>query len=289
MWTREISSLKVDPLKPDATVKAVEDYVGAHPPHDISEMARILQATQICYQEMTKRELKPSVWKERILKKIADYEDKVKLLKRVRALEKLSTQEKRETKKVMPELNMLACLKQDTSKAIETFNERIAIYLRKLEVADRRREYRRQNQSFDLYRSNFYRKLGGANEVTQKWAKKISAHSGLPYGTRKSKPMTAIALMNTFWSTCLIHNNRSLFQPLKSLQKLSNIYQIGRLQDVMVYSTFSLRSVKLYIHFFITLLRKYAWMKKSPKPGSIKGSHILYQKVHHKAVVTSGL
>ncbi|EQB61058.1 hypothetical protein NAPIS_ORF01395 [Vairimorpha apis BRL 01] len=57
------------------------------------------------------------------------------------------------------------------SKAIAIFSERAAVYSKKLEVADRRREYRVQNQSFELYRSNFYRKLGGAQEVTHNVSK----------------------------------------------------------------------------------------------------------------------
>ncbi|WUR05216.1 uncharacterized protein VNE69_12201 [Vairimorpha necatrix] len=151
--TRKISSLKVDLLKLDATVKAN------------------LQAAQICYQEMASKKPKPSSWKESILKKITEIKDKVVLIKKARAFDKLSNEEKREVKKVMRELNMLASLHRDTSEAIAILNERKAIYSRKLEVADRRREYRRENQNFELYRSNFYRKLKCANEVTLKVSK----------------------------------------------------------------------------------------------------------------------
>ncbi|EQB61289.1 hypothetical protein NAPIS_ORF01137 [Vairimorpha apis BRL 01] len=169
--TRKIPLLKVDSIKLDATIKAVQDHVSKHPPHSMSEIARILQAAQICYQETTRKDAKPSKWVESIKCKISLLESKVKLLEKVRAFGKLSAEEKRDAKKYMREVNMLACLHQDTSKAIAIFSERAAVYSKKLEVADRRREYRVQNQSFELYRSNFYRKLGGAQEVAHNVSK----------------------------------------------------------------------------------------------------------------------
>ncbi|EQB62270.1 hypothetical protein NAPIS_ORF00152 [Vairimorpha apis BRL 01] len=137
----------------------------------MSEIARILQAAQICYQETTRKDAKPSKWVESIKCKISLLESKVKLLEKVRAFGKLSAEEKRDAKKYMREVNMLACLHQDTSKAIAIFRERAAVYSKKLEVVNRRREYRVQNQSFELYRSNFYRKLGGAQEVAHNVSK----------------------------------------------------------------------------------------------------------------------
>ncbi len=150
--TRKISSLKVDLLRFDAVIKSVEPHV---------EIARILHAAQICYQELTRKEIKPSVWKESILKKISLLEDKVKLLRRIREFGALKEEEKRETKKCVRELNLKVCLQHDVSEAIATLSEKAAIYSKKLVVSQQRRDYRHQNQSFELYRSNFYRQLGG--------------------------------------------------------------------------------------------------------------------------------
>ncbi|EQB61057.1 hypothetical protein NAPIS_ORF01394 [Vairimorpha apis BRL 01] len=114
--TRKIPLLKVDSIKLDATIKAVQDHVSKHPPHSMSEIARILQAAQICYQETTRKDAKPSKWVESIKCKISLLESKVKLLEKVRAFGKLSAEEKRDAKKYMREVNMLACLHQDTLK-----------------------------------------------------------------------------------------------------------------------------------------------------------------------------
>ncbi|EQB60995.1 hypothetical protein NAPIS_ORF01426 [Vairimorpha apis BRL 01] len=56
--TRKIPLLKVDSIKLDATIKAVQNHVSKHPPHSMSEIVRILQAAQICYQETTRKDAK---------------------------------------------------------------------------------------------------------------------------------------------------------------------------------------------------------------------------------------
>ncbi len=99
------------------------------------------------------------------MKKIEILQAKVKLLKKVREFGKLSEEDKREAKKIMREINLKVCLKNDVSEAIAIFNEKSAVYQKKLEVSQKRKEYRQHNQSFELYRSNFYRNLGGAQQV----------------------------------------------------------------------------------------------------------------------------
>ncbi|KAF9746149.1 hypothetical protein NGRA_3543, partial [Nosema granulosis] len=140
--TKKISSLKVDTLRLDAVIKAVETYVRDYTPKTMSDIARLLQAAQICYQEMTRKEAKPSEWKECILKKIGLLEAKMKLLSKVREFGVLSSEEKLEAKKIMRELNLRACLQHDLSEAIAIFSEKCAVYSKKLEVSQRRKEYR---------------------------------------------------------------------------------------------------------------------------------------------------
>ncbi len=79
----------------------------------MSDIARLLQTAQICYQVMTRKEAKSSVWKESILKKIAILEATTKLLNKVRGFGVLSAKEKLEAKKIMHELNLRACLHHD--------------------------------------------------------------------------------------------------------------------------------------------------------------------------------
>lgn len=158
--TKKIPSIKVDGLRLEAVIKSVECYVEEHPPIDMSDIVRILQAAQICYQEVTRKEVKPSVWKDSILKKIESLNAKVELLSRVKDFGKLSTEEKAIAKKIMRELNLKACLHHDVSEAMARFTEKSAVYAKKLEVSQKRKEYRQHNQSFELYRNSFYRQLG---------------------------------------------------------------------------------------------------------------------------------
>lgn len=186
--TRKISSLKVDVLRLDAVIKSVETFVGEYPPCNMSDIARILQAGQICYQEITRKEAKPSVWKESILKNIGSFEANTKLLSKVREFGQLTEEEKVEAKKIMRELNLKVCLHHDISEAIAVFSEKIAVYSKKLEVAQKRREYRQHNQSFELYRSSFYRQLGG---------------------TQKNDHEVAKEDIKSFWSTMWIKNDNT--------------------------------------------------------------------------------
>ncbi|EQB61452.1 hypothetical protein NAPIS_ORF00972 [Vairimorpha apis BRL 01] len=164
--TKKIPSLNVDVLRLEVVIKSVEIYVDKHPLSNMSDIARILQAAQSCYQEITRKEVKPSVWKESILKKIKSINAKVELLSKVKNFGKLSAEEKAKVKKIMRELNLKACLHHDLYEAIAVFSEKIAVYTKKLEVSQKRREYRQHNQSFELYRSNFYRHLEKLKKLT---------------------------------------------------------------------------------------------------------------------------
>ncbi|XP_076384682.1 uncharacterized protein LOC143263815 [Megalopta genalis] len=72
----------------------------------------------------------------------------------------------------MRELNLKACLGRDLTEAIAKLGEKAAIYQKKPEISEQRREYRRQNQSFELYRSNFYRNLE-ESEVVEHQVKNV--------------------------------------------------------------------------------------------------------------------
>ncbi|EQB60316.1 hypothetical protein NAPIS_ORF02093 [Vairimorpha apis BRL 01] len=76
-------------------------YVNKHPPCNMTDI------------DVTRKEVKPSVWKESILKKIESINAKVELLSKVKNFGKLL-------------LNLKLCLYYDTSKAIAVFSEKRA-------------------------------------------------------------------------------------------------------------------------------------------------------------------
>ncbi|KAF9762412.1 hypothetical protein NGRA_2030 [Nosema granulosis] len=146
-------------------MKAVDAYVRITPPCDISEIARIFQAAQTCYQKATEKEKKKSEWRENIKKKVQELHNKGKLLEKVKKFETLLEEEKRSAKKIMREMGLMMSDNGDLNKAMVLFNEKKELYSKKLEVADKRKEYRCQNQTFELYRSIFYRSLKETREV----------------------------------------------------------------------------------------------------------------------------
>ncbi|EQB60017.1 enzymatic polyprotein endonuclease reverse, partial [Vairimorpha apis BRL 01] len=89
---RKIPSLKIDILRLEAVIKSVGFYIDKHPSCNMTDI------------DVTRKEVKPSVWKESILKKIESINAK------------LSVKEK---------LNLKLCLHHDISKAIASIDNTI--------------------------------------------------------------------------------------------------------------------------------------------------------------------
>ena len=163
--TRKVASEKVDLLQLDAVRRAVADHVGRYPPRAMSGIARILQAAQAAYQDATATQRKPSVWRESIESKISNLNGQADLLTRARSFETLKGDEKKEAKRALQGLGLCLGKCSDLTAAISTLHERARVYSKKLEVYESRKEFRRQNQSFELYRKRFYNRVEGETKV----------------------------------------------------------------------------------------------------------------------------
>ncbi|KAK1348747.1 hypothetical protein LUQ84_001898 [Hamiltosporidium tvaerminnensis] len=116
-------------------------------------------AVQVCYDEATRKEKPRSAWKENIESKISRLVLSKDLLEKARKQEKLSTSELKSLKKIMREFNLNLSSVTDLSVAIVKKNESLNVYEKKITMHESRKQFRKENHMFELFRGRFYRGL----------------------------------------------------------------------------------------------------------------------------------
>ncbi|TBU10837.1 hypothetical protein CWI38_1522p0020, partial [Hamiltosporidium tvaerminnensis] len=157
--TRKHPNKLVDSKVLDLINRVVGEYAGAHVPESITEAAYIMQAAQICYDEATRKEKPRSAWKENIESKISQLVLSKDLLEKARKQEKLSTSETKSLKKIMREFNLNLSSVTDLSEALVKKNESLNVYEKKITMHESRKQFRKENRMFELFRGRFYRGL----------------------------------------------------------------------------------------------------------------------------------
>lgn len=163
--TRKVPNEKLNQLLLEGISKAVSGYVLTKPPSNMNEIARIIQASQACYQRSSKKSVQPSPWKGNIEKKIEALKTLIGLLEKVKKLQKLNKDDKDKVLVFMNQERLKMGNAQDVTEGISKCNEKILIYTKKIDMHQKRKAFSMQNISFELYRRRFYRKLTGEQEV----------------------------------------------------------------------------------------------------------------------------
>ena len=158
-WTRKFTNEEADKLVLDCIDRAAGEHAARYPPTSMSDVARHLQAAQQCFEQHTRRERTPSVWKASIEAKIASSLLKISLLKRKLSGETLGAKDTTAARRTMREENLVLDIKCDLTTAISRIEERIRVYQSKIIGYEKRLEFRKHNRSFELYRRRFYRQL----------------------------------------------------------------------------------------------------------------------------------
>ncbi|KAK1350913.1 hypothetical protein LUQ84_000188 [Hamiltosporidium tvaerminnensis] len=178
--TRKHPNELVDSKVLDLINRVVGEYAGAHVPESITEAAYIMQAAQICYDEATRKEKPRSAWKENIESKISKLVLSKDLLEKARKQEKLSTSETKSLKKIMREFNLNLSSVTDFSEALVKKNESLNVYEKKITMHESRKQFRKENRMFELFRGRFYRGLServesvhvvSRDEIVSFWSK----------------------------------------------------------------------------------------------------------------------
>ena len=159
--TPKLPATKVDHQIISMLNNALREYIEKKCPTNMTEMAKLLQATQISYRDITRKERKPSEWLASIKAKIQKCEQLKVLLDRNLSNGKMTEDEEKTLKKGLREIAMSnkSKSKKDKEKANLLINERIAVYNKKIEMHEKRCDFRKTNTMFELHRARFYRAL----------------------------------------------------------------------------------------------------------------------------------
>ena len=157
--TRKIPSEQQDSMLIDLINQAIAEILPRQDIKNWTDVARMLQAAQLAYQTISAKPIIKSTWKDNIQRKVNLAEESVRLLKVPK--EQRTAEIVRKSRKIMRELGLVLECRDDVIKAISILSERSAVYQRKLDTHEKRKEFSRANRSFELYRSRFYQNLGG--------------------------------------------------------------------------------------------------------------------------------
>ena len=157
--TKKIPSDKQDSLVIDMINQAISEIFPEKVIKGWSDLAKILQASQLTYQAICTKSTIKSTWKENIQHKINLANQSIKLLKIPK--EQRTEQDLSKCRKVMRELGLVLDRKDDIINAISILTERSAVYQRKMDTHEKRKQFSIVNRNFELYRSMFYKNLSG--------------------------------------------------------------------------------------------------------------------------------
>ncbi|KAK1349999.1 hypothetical protein LUQ84_000986 [Hamiltosporidium tvaerminnensis] len=122
----------------------------------ITDVARIIQTAQVCYDDETRKERPRSSWKESIESKISVLKLSKDILEKARRREELSSSQTKSLKKIMREFNLDLNKTNDLSEALVKKNELITVYEKKLTMYESRKQFRKENRMFELFQGRYY-------------------------------------------------------------------------------------------------------------------------------------
>ncbi|TBU04995.1 hypothetical protein CWI36_0688p0010, partial [Hamiltosporidium magnivora] len=155
--TRKHLNELVDSKVLDLINRIIGEYADSCVPMTITAVARIIQAAQVCYEKATCKEKPRSAWKENIESKISKLVLSKDLLEKARKQEKLSTSKTKSLKKIIQEFNLNLSSVTDLSEALVMKNESLNVYEKKITMHESRKQFRKENRMFELFRGRFYR------------------------------------------------------------------------------------------------------------------------------------
>ena len=127
--------------------------------NSLKELNDLLYVCQVTYEKVTVKEKKDSNWKESIEKKIAKFDQHLKTIDN-------HDQQKRPSNEMIQlcKNNQIRSSKEsDIQKLKDRLEEKIAVYKKKISIANKRTQFRKENKAFEFNRKMFYRTLDENN------------------------------------------------------------------------------------------------------------------------------
>ncbi|TBU19956.1 reverse transcriptase, partial [Hamiltosporidium tvaerminnensis] len=165
--TRKLPSELIDSKILNLINRIIGEYADSCLPMTRTAVARIIQAAQLGFDEATRKEKPRSAWKANIESKTSKLVLSKDLLEKARKQEKLSTSETKSLKKIMREFNLNLSSVTDLSETLVKKNESLNVYEKKITMHETRKQFRKENRMFELFRGRFYRGLSERVESEQ--------------------------------------------------------------------------------------------------------------------------
>ncbi|XP_029657731.1 uncharacterized protein LOC115232001 [Octopus sinensis] len=134
-------------------------------PNDINSISDILYAAQCAYLSLTMRDKAQSTWVENIEKKISKLSAELEIVNS-HSNQTLPPSEKQKVMDVLCRYGYKKTKKGELSRIQILLQDLIRINNKKIEVHNSRKQFRKDNQCFELNRKRFYRDLTKKEEVT---------------------------------------------------------------------------------------------------------------------------
>ena len=164
--TRKVSSESLDGVLLEMLNQAIGEVILDNPIQSWTDIAHMIQATQLAYQSLTSKPRTKSNWKENILKKIENARSSEEILIKARDKGLKLGAEMSKGRKIMRDLGLVLERKDDLIGAISKLNERASVFQRKLDTHEKRKEFSKVNRRYELQRSQFYRDLPGGDKTS---------------------------------------------------------------------------------------------------------------------------
>ncbi|KAK1347433.1 hypothetical protein LUQ84_003197 [Hamiltosporidium tvaerminnensis] len=142
--TRKLPNELVDTTVLDLINRIVGEYADYHVPMTITDIARIIQTAQVCYDDETRKERPRSAWKESFESKISVLKLSKDILENASRREELSSSQTKSLKKIMREFNLDPNKTNDLSEALVKKNELITVYEKKLTMYESRKQFEKR-------------------------------------------------------------------------------------------------------------------------------------------------
>lgn len=137
---------------PNQEIREVVQYSSATPWTDISH---IYQAVYLVYQEIKSKDKVKSKWSKRIIKKINNASRSIDILLEARSSSSQPGEEMRNGKMAMRALGLVLERKDDVIEAISRPIKRAALYQRKLNTCEKRKDFTHTYMKYELQRFQF--------------------------------------------------------------------------------------------------------------------------------------
>jgi Reverse transcriptase (RNA-dependent DNA polymerase) len=163
--TRKVSSLEMDKTKLDALNRIAGEHCLRTPPTNMKDIAMTYIAVQQCYQEATEKPYTPSLWRASIDSKISKLKHQVNILTKILNSKEVDQKSRSEAIKIMRDKRLVLDKPNNTREAIAELEDSILVYQKKIEMHEKRKDFRKENRKFELFTRKFYRALENEKEV----------------------------------------------------------------------------------------------------------------------------